>query len=131
MASAAAGCVFGIGTATGASEIGTVAVAGATAATTGMSVIGPYPDYVDLARDIGANFFSVPPAEWDAMTDAERWAANQQFLDSAIGRGDVFRLATTIDNIVPGSYTAKEVQYLISQGYQLNNSGNALIPGGR
>ncbi|HWH96614.1 MAG TPA: hypothetical protein VNT03_22315 [Baekduia sp.] len=48
----------------------------AKAATT---VLGHYPEYVQLAEQIDARTFSVPGHAWDAMSPAEQWAANQKF----------------------------------------------------
>ena len=75
-----------------------------------VTVLGHYPDYVNLGEEIGASFFNIPKTEWDAMTEAEQWAANRRFLDQAIARGDAFRLATPIDRARPGSFFEKEVQ---------------------
>jgi len=97
----------------------------------GTTVIGHYPDYVNLAQDLKANYFSIPTEQWNAMTEAEQWAANQKFLDEAIARGDTFRLATPIDQVRPGSYLEKEIQYLTGKGFQLNGDGSALVPPGR
>lgn len=50
----------------------------------GVTVIGSYPQYTQLAQKIGANYFNIPAEEWAQMTPAQQWAANQTFLDAAI-----------------------------------------------
>ena len=110
-----------------ASRYGAESVSG-SAAEGGTSVIGHFPQYVNVAQDLGANYFSVPTEQWNAMSEAERWAANQKFLDAAVGRGDTFRLATSLSKMREGSYLAREVQYLKGFGYAVSKDGTTLIP---
>ena len=43
----------------------------------GVSVIGSYPDYIDVSDDLGARRFDIGEA-WDALPDDEaRWDANK------------------------------------------------------
>jgi hypothetical protein len=85
----------------------------------GTTVIGHYPEYVNLAEDLQANFFSVPTEQWNAMTQEEQWGMNQKFLDDAIARGDTFRVATPLDKVRPGSFLEKEINYLTSKGIKV------------
>lgn len=61
------------------------------------------------------------------MTDEEIWEANKKFLDRMIRRGDKIRLATPIENVKPGSYFQKELNYLFEKGYSLSPDGLWLI----
>lgn len=61
------------------------------------------------------------------MSDAERWGANQKFLDRMISRGDDIILATPLENVRPGSYYASELEYLASKGYAPSADGTKLI----
>jgi len=99
----------------------------------GVSVIGHVEDgYVKLADGLGANRFHIPDAEWNAMSRAERWAANQKFLDDAIARDDTFHLATPLDKVRPGSMFQSEINYLAEHGYRVSGDGGGLVPpGGR
>lgn len=63
------------------------------------------------------------------MSEAERWAANQKFLDRTISRGDEILLSTPLDKVRPGSYFARELEYLSSKGYRPNADGTQLILG--
>ena len=96
--------------------IGTAGVEGAAATSVaagngfGLAVLGSYPAYVNLAEELGANYFSVPMEEWAEMTAAEQWAANQAFLDAAIARGDSFVFATEL--APAGSFYEQELLYL-------------------
>ncbi len=96
--------------------------------TSGDAVLGHYPEYVGRADELGARRFSVPDDVWARMTPAEQWAANRKFLDRTVARGGAFHLATPIDRVRPGSYYEKELQYLTSRGYRLNEAGTALVP---
>jgi hypothetical protein len=94
----------------------------------GVRVLGHFPDYVNVAKAIGAKYFSVPDAIWNSWTNAEQWAANQKFLDRGIAQGDTFRLATPVDIMRIPSYYADEINHLLKNGYTFNSSGDALIP---
>ncbi|MEW6747577.1 MAG: RHS repeat-associated core domain-containing protein [Planctomycetota bacterium] len=94
----------------------------------GRSVLGHYPEYVNLAEELGARRFNIPGEIWDRMTDAERWTANQKFLDRMIRRGDEIILATPVDRVRPGSYFSRELDYLFNKGYTVSADGTRLIP---
>jgi RHS repeat-associated protein len=94
----------------------------------GLTVIGRFPAYTDLAAQLGANVFEVPIADWNAMTAAEQWAANQAFLDNAIANGDTFVLASPLSAATPTSYFFQEIGYILDNGYTLSADASALIP---
>jgi hypothetical protein len=105
-----------------AKEIGTV----------GKSVLGHYPEYKTLAESLSARRFNIPESAWNKMSEAERWGANQKFLDRMISRGDDVILATPLDKVRPGSYFARELEYMSSRGYVPSADGTRLIlQGGR
>ena len=79
-------------------------------------------------RELGARHFSIPSAEWNAMTEAAQWAANQAFLDEEIAGGNPFLLATPLDKVRPGSPLEREINYLKSRGYKPGCNGTRLIP---
>jgi RHS repeat-associated protein len=97
-------------------------------------ILGRYPEYVETGK-LGGQSFQVPPSIWEKLTEAERWAANQKFLDRGIARSDRFFLSSTLsaDTIYTstGQLTgfAKEVDYLFSKGYVFSSDGRWLIPG--
>jgi len=93
----------------------------------GVTVLGHFPEYVNLAKELDGRFFEIPPDIWNTMSDAEQWAANKRFLDRAISRGDIFRLATPINEVRPGSYFQRELNYLFDRGYKLSPDGHWLI----
>lgn len=76
----------------------------------GVTVLGSYPDYVNLAEQLGANYFNVPMEQWAQMTADEQWAANQAFIDSAVARGDSFVFSNEF--AVAGSSYQRELLYL-------------------
>jgi hypothetical protein len=95
----------------------------------GKTVLGHYPEYTKLAGELGARRFNIPTNVWNKMTDAERWAANQKFLDRMINRGDDIILATPLDKVKPGSYFQRELDYLLGKGYKVSPDGTKLVPG--
>ena len=98
------------------------------AAKAGTTVLGKYPDYINLASEINAKRFSIPTNIWNKMSPAEQWNANVKFLDRAIARGDNILLSNPVTdlNMVSG-YFRKELEYLISKGYKLSRNGTQLI----
>ncbi len=92
------------------------------------SVLGKFPDYLNVANKLGANRFSIPPNIWAKMTPSQQWGANVKFLDRMIARGDNVILSNPVKNInnVTGAFR-KELDYLIGKGYKLNSNGTQLI----
>ncbi|MBN2655259.1 MAG: hypothetical protein JXR79_09155 [Nitrospirae bacterium] len=90
----------------------------------GKTVLGHYPEYIELADKLNAKRFNIPSYIWNKMSDNDRWAANQKFLDKAISRGDEILLSTKVKNIdnVTG-YFRKELDYLIEKGYRFSADG--------
>ena len=93
----------------------------------GITVLGHYPLYEKLAKGLEANYLNIPTKVWDKMTDAERWAVNQKFLDEAIERGDEIILATPANMVKPGSFFERELNYLFSKGFNLSADGTRLV----
>lgn len=94
---------------------------------TNQTVLGSWPTYLTTAEKMKGQALNMPPEVWEKMSQAERWAANKRFLDKAIYRGDQFFLATDPFFAEPASWYAKELQYLLANGYVLNDAGNKLI----
>jgi hypothetical protein len=97
---------------------------------TGDTVLGRHPGYIDKANARAASHFDIGKPAWDALSDAQRWAANQYFLDTVARRGDRILLSTAKGDIVPNTWLAREVEYLTQQqGYVWVNQWS-LRPGG-
>jgi len=102
---------------------------GAQAATSrGRTVLGHHPGYIEKAAELGARRFNIPEKVWRGMTDAERWNANQKFLDRLIKRGDEVILSTPANQARRGSFFERELKYLQNQGYKLVDDGTRLVP---
>jgi RHS repeat-associated protein len=86
---------------------------------TGAVMLGHFPEYLEAGAKANAKVFNIPKAIWNSMSDATRWTANQKFLDRAIARGATLLLATDPAKIKAGSYLAKEVSYLLSNGFRV------------
>jgi hypothetical protein len=94
-----------------------------------VTVLGRYPDYINIADDVGGKVFSIDVNLWNSLSEAERWALNQQFLDQCVAKGDYFYLASGWANAGTGYYWM-ELNYLFSLGYTLSPNGLWLIPPG-
>ncbi len=98
------------------------------AAKVGVVVLGHHPTYSKVGTEVGAKFFNIPTAIWKKMSPAQQWEANKKFLDRAISRGDKFGLATPLNQVKPGSFYQKELNYLIHEkGYKVSADGLWLI----
>ncbi len=99
---------------------------------TGETVLGPYkpegggPSYIEVAQQNGASYFDIGDA-WDAATPTQRLAANQHVLDMAIRNGDTITLSTTFGKVGENTFTAAEIRYLESHGYQRTGT-NTMAP---
>jgi Flp pilus assembly pilin Flp len=94
-------------------------------------VLGKYPAYLEEANRVGGRTFNIPDDVWARMSDAERWAANQKFLDRAIARGSEIRLASSpLDPRNMTGYFAMEIEYLLKRGYTISPDGTHMIPPG-
>ena len=91
------------------------------------TVLGHHPAYTNLANKLNANAFNVPTKIWKGMSGVQRWGANQKFLDRMILRGDKIRLATPLNQVRPGSFYQKELNYLFSKGYRVSSDGLHLV----
>ena len=98
------------------------------AAKGGTTVLGKYPDYINLASELGAKRFNIPTNIWNKMTAAEQWGANVKFLDRMIARGDKIVLSNRVTDInkVTGAFR-KELDYLMGKGYKLSSDGLQMI----
>ena len=90
-------------------------------------VIGHFPEYIELSKELNVKPFSIPDEIWKTMSVEEQWAANQKFLDRAIANNSEFNLATSLDKMREGSFYAKEIQYLLENGYKFTDDGKKLI----
>jgi RHS repeat-associated protein len=92
------------------------------------AVIGKYPNYLKVADAVGAKKFNIPAAVWNKMTEAERWTANQKFLDRAMARGGDIMLDKPIKDInnVSGQLR-KELNYLSERGFELGKDGSRMV----
>ena len=108
--------------------LGKIFGVGTKATEAGVTVLGKYPDYVNLASKLGAKRFNIPMEIWNKMTAAEQWAANVKFLERAISRGDKIVLSNAVKDInqVTGAFK-KELEYLIKRGYRLSSDGSQML----
>jgi RHS repeat-associated protein len=93
-----------------------------------ITVLGHYPEYIELAKKTDARVFSLPDKVWKNMSDAEIWEANKKFLDRTYKKGHDVLLATPFDKARTGSYFEKELDYMTkNKGYTLSEDGKKLI----
>ena len=93
-------------------------------------VLGKYPAYVNQGAVTGARTFSMSDDAWNALSPAEQWARDQQFLDDAISRGSEIHLATDLTPSNLTGFSAREIEYLSKQGYVPDASGTQMVKGG-
>jgi len=82
-----------------------------------------------VAEATGGKTFQMPPSIRAGMTADEKWAANAKFLDRGIAEDANFILATSMDDMRNISICAREINYLLDNGYTFNSAGDALMPG--
>jgi hypothetical protein len=82
-----------------------------------MIVIGRYPFYLELGERLKAKVFNISQSTWEALTPAQRWEMNREFLDVAIAAGEQIILATAPEKVPLGSTLEMELDYLASLGY--------------
>jgi RHS repeat-associated protein len=93
-----------------------------------ITVLGKLGTYEKLGDELGANYFRIADDIWDAMSTAEKWAANQKFLDEAITRGDIIILSNPVKSIEEATgYFRTELEYLEKNGYRLSEDGTQMI----
>ena len=103
----------------------------------GVTVIGKQGEYVELANKIGANVLDIPTEAWNRISNigsrVGQWATNVQFLDDAVTRGDVFRLASSfkLGWAESNTFYKAELWHLLNKGYKLISAfgGEWLVPG--
>ena len=111
---------------TGAIRLGTgggvEALAEAHITRSGRTVLGHFPEYIEKARARGASYFDIGKDAWNRLTDAERWGANQHFLDMIVSFRDRVLLSLPKGEIQSGTGLAREVAYLTKKkGYRWIN----------
>lgn len=79
-------------------------------------VIGHFPDYQLAARAIGCCYFELNIDDMARLTEQEIWRRNEVFLNDRMRRGARFLLATAPELARPGSWFARELEYLDSVG---------------
>lgn len=92
--------------------------------------MGHFPEYMDLAKQMGSTRFNIPDHIWRSMSPDEIWAANQKFLERLARRGDTVVLSTPLDLVREGSYFARELDFLRSLGYKIDPTRTLLLPPG-
>jgi filamentous hemagglutinin len=77
--------------------------------------------YDEVARSRGATYFTM--GDWNAVSgeigEAQMWGINKAFLDQQIGQGKAFIFTSDPYKAIPGSFTEKELNYLISKDYNV------------
>ena len=92
-----------------------------------VTVLGHYPEYVELTEKIGAESMQVPMEHWNAMTPEKQWETTTGYFDRKIESRHHFRLATPVDKARAGSYYVRELNYLFGRGYRLSPDGLWLV----
>ena len=70
--------------------VGISITGGKVLAVKAVTLLGSIPGYVEAARRIGAGCFNIPEEAYKAMSEAQQWATNAQYIDDAIALGSKF-----------------------------------------
>jgi hypothetical protein len=109
-------------------EAGTIVEDASSISSDGITtVIGRFPENMELAKEIGANWLNTPKEIWNNLPEGG-WSRNLQWLQEAVIRGDTFMVASDIANAHEGSGFAKELEYLKGLGYTISINGDYLFP---
>jgi hypothetical protein len=92
----------------------------------GETVLGSYPGYIAKAETRGASYFDLGDA-WD---ESRGWELNVAFLSGRVAARDTVLLSIPSSQVRAGSYLARELDYLTSNGYRWVNQW-ALRPSGQ
>jgi RHS repeat-associated protein len=87
----------------------------------GITMLGSYDEYINMARLEGVTYFDMPKEAYDALTKASGdlvWEVNRQFLDDSIAAGHGF-VITVGEGKEIGRYLQREIEYLTQHGYTL------------
>ncbi len=92
-------------------------------------VLGHYPEYVQVARRLGALHFSVPGPIWNKLSPAQQWRWNRLFLDTQV----VMPRPQLVFSHLPGgarphSSLRREIRYLTAKGVNVNPRLTAFLP---
>jgi RHS repeat-associated protein len=118
-----AAAVSAVSASTAAAASAAVSAEMAAAGATGAAVIGRYPAYTDLAKQLGANYFELPNEVYSELAEeGMAWAANQGFLEAVIRNQMEVIFASSITRADVGTDFLAEIQYLLANGYQLTSS---------
>jgi RHS repeat-associated protein len=94
---------------------------------TELTVLGRYPDYIQHAQAVGANYFNLGKLG-NLLPRGLVWRLNTRFLDRAIARGDRIVLSRPFNPLRDAnSWLADEIAYLRSHGYTLSD-GIVMVP---
>ncbi|MDH7475735.1 MAG: hypothetical protein QHJ74_17305, partial [Anaerolineae bacterium] len=86
----------------------------------GFTVLGSFPEYIDIAKLEGLTYFDMPEESWRILSEAGdeyAWAVNRQFLDDSVAAGHSF-VVTLGEGRTPGKYLQREIQHLLDNGYE-------------
>ena len=76
------------------------------------AVLGHFPRYIGIARELGAQFFYIPDEKLTGLTERDVWEQNKRFLQSVISANGRFLLSTNDRKIRAQSWLARELEYL-------------------
>lgn len=92
----------------------------------GVTVLGHTPDYINLARQLGARYYDPPDILSRILSREYRWRLNEGFLRATVANGDVVRLSGPVQR--PGAFQ-REINFLLNAGYSWDpNISLQLLP---
>ena len=95
--------------------------------------LGSYPEYIEMAKQMGYTYFDMPPKIWDMLSEHPdiAWSINQTFLETMVNQGNAFTYysgvqanpfngVTEVKEI--GLYGLMELEYLSGVGQNVWHS---------
>jgi filamentous hemagglutinin len=95
----------------------------------GRFVSGSADSYDEVAKARGSTYFSM--SDWTAvhgqLGEEKMWSINQAFLDQQIAQGKQFLFTQDPRLANPKSYTFREYEHLINNGFDIIKKGNSYV----
>ena len=93
----------------------------------GITVLGRYPRYIEVARALRSRLFSYPTEMWDKLSPVQQYRLNMEFLRYAVSKGQDIILSANAYSAPENSAFASEIRFLLANGYRIVNEGWKMV----
>ena len=95
--------------------------------TASRTVLGRYPEYIQMAQNLKSRLFNYPTSTWNQLTLGQQYRLNMEFLRVAANRGQEILLSANAYAAPANFAFASEIRYLLSRGYRIVDEGWRMI----